>query len=282
MPSVAMYANNAYMRELRRNAPPSADPPTRSVSRGVSRGDVPRTVTAAEAMTNAQTAVMAQDQGQFARLRARWERPATGRQDSVAPSARSSFDHPRENEMSDGQAFLQAQRAQYAWSTGNSRDPGRDQLSDAVGFRAAEEARLERVTADRPGPAPTPVQETEPAHQAWNTDDFSDPGREPMSDGTVFLSARTTQRFGSTTPLSFAPPSPLTPLSPLPGSAVAATDGQQSPLSNEGHAALRDSLASSNRSASTSRDAVDSPSRSAAPVHTGQNTTTPTRTVRRV
>ncbi|MFE9879900.1 hypothetical protein [Streptomyces sp. NPDC005784] len=282
MPSVAMYANNAYMRELRRNAPPSADPPTRE--RSTSRGDVPRTVTAAEAMTNARTAIMAQDQEQFERLRARWERPAAGQRDSAAASARSSsarssFDYPRENEMSDGGAFQAAQRAQYVWSTDNSRNPGQDQLSDALGFQAAEEARLERVTAGATGPTPTPVQEAEQAHHAWNNADFSNPGRESMSDGTAFLSARTTPQFGSTAPLSFAPPSPVTPVSPLPGSAVPATSGPPPLLSDEGRTILGGSMAST-RSASASRGG-DSPSRSTASVHAGQNTNTPAPRARR-
>ncbi|WRZ92148.1 hypothetical protein OHB54_25680 [Streptomyces sp. NBC_01007] len=278
MPSVAMYANNAYLRELRRNAPPSAEPPPRT--RSLSQGEVPRTATAAEAMTNAQTAIMAQDRQQFAQLRARWERPATDRQDSVAPSARGGFALPGENEMSDGHAFLEARRAEYAWSTDNSLNPGRDQLSDAVGFQAAQEARLERVTAAPTGPTPTPVHEAEQAHHAWNDTAFGDPGREPMSDGHAFLAAETAPLFGSPTPLPFALPSPMTPVSPLASPAVPATNEPRPLLSDAGRRAARDSISSTH---SVSRGA-GSPSSSTpvpTPVHTRQNRNATTSQVRR-
>ncbi|MET7827750.1 hypothetical protein ABZT23_24120 [Streptomyces sp. NPDC005386] len=252
MPSVAMYANNAYLRELRRDAPPGVDAPTREQGRpGV---DSPPTVTASEAMTDAGTAIMAQDQVQFDRLRARWERPAPAPEDSATTSARSSFGYPGESEMSDGNAFQEAQRAQYAWSTDNSRNPGQDQASDAVGFRAAEEARLERITGNLPGPTPTPAQEAEQAHHAWNQADFTHPAREPMSDGNAFLASENSRLSGDGTTLSFAPPNPLSPVSPLLPSTLPAANGQQSLLGSEGHAALRDSIASVSP-ASTSRDA---------------------------
>lgn len=269
MPSVAMYANNAYLRELRRGPAPSTEVPTRG--RDTARGDVP--LTSEAAMTNAANTIMARDQAQFAQLRARWERPAAAPEDSAAPSARTSFTYPRENEMSDGNAFQETRRAQYAWSTENSRNPGQDQLSDAIGFRAAEDARHERVTGGLPGPTPTPDQEAVQAHQVWNDTDFSHPGREPMSDGAAFLSAQNSPFLEHGSPLSFAPPSPVLPVSPL-SPAAPLPNGQQSLLGSEGHAALRDSIASL-PSASTSRSA-DSPSRSVSAASVKKSSAVPT------
>ncbi|MFD5815138.1 hypothetical protein [Streptomyces sp. NPDC127038] len=281
MPSVAMYANNAYLRELRRNAPPSAEPPPRT--RGRSPGEVPRTATAAEAMTDAQNSIMARDREQFQRVRALWERPASGRRDSLASSTGGGFAFPGENEMSDGLAFEGARRARYAPSVDSSRNPGQDQLSDAIGFQAAREASLARVTALPLGRTPAPVHEAEQAHHDGNDTAFDAPGREPLSDGHAFLAAGTAPLSGSPPPLPHALPSPMTPVSPLASPTVAATGEPRPLLSDAGRLAARDSI-SSTHTASTSRDAA-SPARStpvATPVRTGQNTNATTPKARRV
>jgi hypothetical protein len=278
MPSVAMYANNAYLRELRRNAPPSTEPPPRT--RSLSQGEAPRTAKAAEAMTNAQSAIMAQDRQQFERVRALWERPASARRDSVAPSAGGGFALPGENEMSDGLAFQGARQARYAPSIDSSRNPGQDQLSDAIGFRAAREARLERVTATPMSPTPTPVHEAEQAHHAWNDTAFGDPGREPMSDGHAFLAAGTAPLFGSPAPLPFALPSPMTPVSPLVSPAVPATNEPRPLLSDAGHRAARDSI-SSTHSVSRGTGSPSSSTPVPTPAHTRQNTNATTPKARR-
>ncbi|MFE2537699.1 hypothetical protein [Streptomyces sp. NPDC059371] len=277
MPSVAMYANNAYLRELRRTASPSTDPPTRT--RGGSRGDVPRTATAAEAVTTARTATVAQDREQTERARALWERRAPGRRGSVASSVGSGFELPGETEMSDGHAFQAAQRARYAQSTEDSRDPGRHQLSDAIGFQAAQEARLERVTAVPESPTPTPVQQAGQAVRAWNDTGFGDLDREPSIHGHAFPMAETTSLFGSHDPVPFALLSPMTPVSPPSSPALTAANEPRPLLSEAGRRAALDSIASTH-SASTSRGAASLSG--STPVHTGRNTNTTTPKARRV
>lgn len=250
MPSVALYANNAYVRELRRDAPPG-------------------TPTAEQAMAAARDSIMARDQEQFALLRERWERRAPGLGDTAASTPTSGFTAPGETEMSDGHAFQEAWNAQLAWSTDNSRNPGRDPLSDAAGFQAAESARIERVTAT-PGHTPEPADHAEQARQAWNGSAPAGPLMEPSSDLAGFPSPQPSPLLEHS-PLSF-PPSPLPPVSPLPSSAVPTPNGQQPLLGSEGHAVLRDATASM-PTASTSRTA-DSTRRSVSPA-AGKSPTVP-------
>ncbi|WP_328554798.1 hypothetical protein [Streptomyces sp. NBC_00358] len=281
MPSVAMYANNAYLRELRRNAPPSADPPQRT--RNLSQGAVPRTATAAEAVTTDRTPTMAQDRERSERGRAVWERRAPGRRGPVASSATSGFDRPVEDGMSDGHAFQAAQRARYAQSTDDSRNPGRHQLSDAIGLQAAQEARLERVTALPVSPTPTPVQQAGRAVRAWNDTGFSDPDREPSILGHDFPMAETTPLFGSHDPVPLALLSPMTPMSAPSSPALTATNAPRPLLSDAGRRAALDSITSTH-SGSTSRSSASRSGSTPVPtsMRTGQNTNTTTPKARRL
>ncbi|MFD9326759.1 hypothetical protein [Streptomyces sp. NPDC060065] len=138
MPTVAEYANSAYMRELLRGAPPSADPPTRE--RGLSNVDAPQAVTATEAMNNARDTIMAADAAQFAQLRKTWERDA-----------------PRRDQAQVSGPFQEAERARAAWSTANSRNPGMDPMSDGQAFTAVGLAEQLRTNNPPSAAPPSPV-----------------------------------------------------------------------------------------------------------------------------
>ncbi|MGW2965223.1 hypothetical protein ACWDGI_43225 [Streptomyces sp. NPDC001220] len=173
MPAVAEYANNAYLRE---------------VSRAASRPEPRREVTAAEAMENARAAIMANDEAQFAKLRAHWERDAPPEQPHAQRG--SGFSFPRENEMSDGIAFQEAARVQREWNTVDPRDRGPDAMSDAVAFNAVEQATVARITAGSDESAPVkesdPFQEAARVQREWNTVDPRYRGPDAMSDAVAF------------------------------------------------------------------------------------------------
>ncbi|MEW2163399.1 hypothetical protein AB0912_10420 [Streptomyces sp. NPDC007084] len=168
MPSVAMYANNAYLRELRRDAPPSTEPATRE--RSTSRAVPPATVTAEEAMTSAQHAIMARDQEQFAQLRARWERLAPAAENSVTSSPRSSFEAPRADDMTDGHGFREAERLSLAERTTSATViPRESDTFGAHGFPTTESTDRASLLGDHafstvsglePSAPPTPTTPT--------------------------------------------------------------------------------------------------------------------------
>ncbi|MFJ4624920.1 hypothetical protein [Streptomyces sp. NPDC088847] len=192
MPAMMTYANNAFERELRRQAAASTEPERRE-RRSSNPG--PTRVTATEAMNNARDAITAHDAEQFAAYRARWEREAP-RQRSVEPKE-SDFSHSGENAMIDSFAFEEAARVTREWregekerSTANLRNPGQDPLSDAVALNAVGDAAVARGTVGSEGLSPLsaadPFEEAERVRREWekerSTAKSRDPGRDPSSD----------------------------------------------------------------------------------------------------
>ncbi|MEU2980341.1 hypothetical protein ABZ678_26010 [Streptomyces hirsutus] len=135
MPTVARYATNAYMRELQQE-------------NGVAPANA-----ATEALSNA---------------RDRWERTAPQEQ-SVAMPDRRGFGGPDKNDMTDGLAFQEAERARSQWeSAASSRTVLPDYAVGAQEFFAAERAawgeQAEQADRSRQArqspegtPAPAPV-----------------------------------------------------------------------------------------------------------------------------
>ncbi len=196
MPAMTTYANNAFERELRRQAAASTEPERRE--RRSSNPEPTRAVMATEAMNNARDAITARDAEQFAAYQARWERAS--RQRSVEPKE-SGFSHSGENAMIDSFAFEEAARVTREWregederSTADLRNPGRDPLSDAVAFNALGDAAVARVTAGSEGLTPLsaadPFEEAERVRREWEKEwsaaNSRNPGQDPLSDAVAF------------------------------------------------------------------------------------------------
>ncbi|MFG3148932.1 hypothetical protein [Streptomyces sp. NPDC048243] len=268
MPSVAMYANNAYLRELRRNAPPSAEPAARE--RSTSQAVPPPTVTAEEAMANARDAIMARDQAQFAQLRARWERPAAAGENSVTPSPRNSFGSPLADDMTDGHGFREAERIDLAERTNSTTViPRAGDTFGAHDFLAAESAYQSSLLGD----------------DAYSTVSGLEPPAPPVQPTSAPVPPHLQNESAPRSPLPAAAdlvspfPAHATPVSPFPGEAApvsplaspatpvstpSSPTTAHSLLSSEGQQVLRDTRHAF-PTASGSRGA-DSSTRAATPV----------------
>ncbi|WP_369043337.1 hypothetical protein [Streptomyces sp. Midd1] len=268
MPSVAMYANNAYLRELRRNAPPSAEPAARE--RSTSQAVPPPTVTAEEAMANARDAIMARDQAQFAQLRARWERPAATAENSVTPSPRSSFGSPLADDMTDGHGFREAERINLAERTNSTTViPRAGDTFGAHDFLAAESTYQSSLLGDDAYSTVSGLEPPAPPVQPTPT-----PVPPPLQNESALRSPLPAAAdLVSPFPAHATPVSPFpgeaTPVSPLaspatPVSTPSSPTTAHSLLSSEGQQVLRDTR-DAFPTASGSRGA-DSSTRAATPV----------------
>ncbi|MFJ4922378.1 hypothetical protein [Streptomyces sp. NPDC088725] len=163
MPTVAEYANNAFMRELRRGAP---------------------------------------EERRTDRTRERWERTATTRAVSSQDTPAHGSQGPGEGDFTDGQNFEAAERRNLAARTAaTASTPRRDDLTDGHTFLAAERREVFGSSASASAsvsPPPSPV--SPPGSPESPTGSFDFPHPLLSSEGRAIVRESYDSPSGPSTP----------------------------------------------------------------------------------